>query len=149
MFLSSVLNRHLSYNIQPHCCTIQWFTTSQLWLTVGCRLNCQQRVISRVPMEQFVTGSCLWWLSLHLYTCCCCCCSLLWVVITESSRHTYFIWVAFIIKTYAYPAQGRPFFSKPDPTVPHNVLLMLQQELSVWSGCGLAPKKSGNETWPA
>lgn len=98
MFLSSVLKCQRGCNVHPRCCTIWWFTTSQLWLTVWCSLNWPQRLIISVPTACLSLGGvyddwvytfplegpsadtvCLWW---HQHAVGC---SPLWVIVTTES----------------------------------------------------------------
>lgn len=144
-------------------CTIWWFTTSQLWLTVGCWLNCQQRLISCVPTAclslrsvyddwvrtfalegQSPDTEWLWW---HHHA----------VVHDFESRSlkaphtpTSFGSLSLSKRMHSRHKAGILQSLKPvGPSATQHGLLMLQQELSVWSGCGVAAKKkSGNETWP-
>lgn len=92
------------------------------------------------------TAMCLWW---HQYAVA----HTSEVIFTESAfpthlfLHTLFWLLSFFWKHMLTQHMASVFQSLgPSVRVPYNrarkkVLLMLQQELSVWSGCGLAPKK--------
>lgn len=175
IFLSSALKCHLSWNVHQLCCTIWWFTTSQLWLTVGCWLGCEQCLISCVPTACLPLGGVY---DDSVRTLCVCVsadilCLQTWRAVCRHKMclrwhqhatlgydrwklptNPLFLWLRSVLKHVHTQHKAGVFQSlSPCVRVPHNrarktVLLMLQRELSVWSGCGLAPKKSGNETWP-